>query len=59
MAKEEFEEHFLSEDLYKLIKGEMTQADFTAYWGTEICYDSMNALITIKRDGEYNYISVE
>lgn len=57
--KEEDEEHFLSEDLYKLMTGEMSQADFITYWGTEISYQPTSASIFVYKNDEEHSVLVE
>lgn len=38
---------YFSEDLYKLLNGEITTNTFRNYWGNEIEYDAMNGIINV------------
>lgn len=43
---DEDSEHYFSEDLYKVLCGEMPECEFTRIWG-EITYDNWNASIQV------------
>ena len=38
---------YFSEDLCKLLKGEITAITFRNYWGNEIEYDALNGIINV------------